>query len=725
MPDNGLDRRKILTGGVAAALTAGAAAPAFAAGAAPGPARSAEVPLRAAVLEYEDPWTKALGLAELLGQAGFEVVPLDLALPADEQPQPVDLIAFGTFTNNSGEYLEYVADQADSLRRFVAGRGVVLDLAQSDQYGAPVAYLPAGVSAVRTDADYDTVYPVDAGHPLVKGQRVSNGRLFTGRNASPRVSYETVQRWSSMRVLMACAASGFPPALLEGQFGAGRFLVTSLTLDKIRNGAGVVVQPAEAVADSAAFFAALSGYVASVRSGTAPAVVPTPMPPERPVGPMVGHTEPGSARIWARPGLDPSLHARWNCAYRKAGRHDNRAWRTVTTRIEPDNDHTLIAQLPGLAPDAAYEFVLTPVKEAAGFTPMTGSFTTSPAPDKPSVVTMGMGSCGSSVPDHVWTKIMEEGCDSFVMLGDTPYVDSADLAVARQKHRTFLVQPEISRMISSMPVWATWDDHDFGGNDFHGDYKSKRQNRTAFVNYRANPTFGQTADGKILTQRTDGEGVYTSFRRGPIEVFLLDPRWFSRTAPSWADSTQLTCLGTVQWDWLRKQLRRSTAPFKAIATGMIWDDKQNAEKDDWATYSYEREAIYDFIKEEEIPGCFLIGGDIHVSRALSYGPRVGYDLWQFIVSPLHDSTIPSLNVPSPHLVHSAVEPHVFLKLVADTTLDMPTLTATWINRDGERLFEVTRTAGELGHTSYPRPSGSGRHDGAARQAGAEGEGRHR
>ncbi|WP_299538821.1 alkaline phosphatase [uncultured Streptomyces sp.] len=701
MSDNGLGRRRILTGGVAAALTVSTATPAFAATGEPR-AVTDDTPLRAAVLEFEDPWTKALGLAELLRQAGFDVVSLDLSLPATEQPQPVDLIAFGTFTNNSDDYLDYVADQADSLRQFVADHRVVLDMAQSDQYGAAVAYLPSGMAAVRTDADYDTIHPVAAGHPLVQGLRVSNGRLFTGRNASPRVSYETVQEWRSMQVLMACAANGFPPALLEGQFGAGRFLVTSLTIDKIRNSTGTATQPPPAVADSQAFFTALHGYVTSVRSGTAPAVTPTPMPPEQPVGPMVGHTDTDSALIWARPGLDPAAHARWNCAYRERKKNGKGKWHTVTARIDTDNDNTLIAPLRGLKPDTPYDFSLTPAKETAGFTPMTGSFTTSPDPDRPAVVTMGMGSCAPSVPEAVWTKIMEEGCDSFVMLGDTPYIDSSDLKVARQKHRTFLVQPEISQMISSMPIWATWDDHDFGGNDFHGDYKSKRQNRTAFVNYRANPTYGQTADGKILRRRTDGEGVYTSFRRGPIEVFLLDPRWFSRTAPSWADPSQVTCLGTVQWDWLRRELRKSTAPFKAIATGMIWDDKQNSEKDDWGTYSYERDAIFDFIATEKIPGCFLLGGDIHVSRALNYGPRIGYDLWQYIVSPLHDSTIPSLNVPSPYLVHSAVEPHVFLKLVADTTLSMPTLTATWINRDGERLFEVTRTAHDLGHTAYPR-----------------------
>ncbi|MFE7777142.1 alkaline phosphatase D family protein [Streptomyces sp. NPDC057445] len=707
MTDNGLHRRKVLTGGVAAAFAVTTASPASAVDGVPR-AAEAESPLRAAVLEFVDPWTKSLGLAELLRRAGFEVVPLDLTRAATDQPEPVDLIAFGTFTNNNSEYLDYVAEHSVSLRQFAAERRVVLDLAQSDQYGAAVAYLPTDMSAIRTDADYDTIHPVVADHPLVAGQRISNGRLFTGRNTGPRVSYETVGEWRSMRVLMACAPSGFPPALLEGEFGGGRFLVSSLTVDKVFDSAGKAVQPDQAVADSAAFFTALAGYVRMVRTGTAPAVVPTPMPPEQPVGPMVGHTEPDSARVWARPGLDPSLYTRWRCAYREAKtRGSGSAWRSVTTELDTANDNTLVAHLRGLRPDTTYEFSLAPVRESAGFTPMTGSFTTSPDPDRPSVVTMGMGSCAPSVPDPVWTKIMEEGCDSFVMLGDTPYVDTSDLKPARKKHRTFLVQPEISKMISSMPVWATWDDHDFGGNDKHGDYASKRQNRTAFVNYRANASFGQTADGRILTKREDGEGIYTSFRRGPIEVFLLDPRWFSRTAPSWADPDKSTCLGTVQWNWLRERLTRSTAPFKAIATGMIWDDKQNSESDDWGTYSHERDAIYDFIATERIPGCFLIGGDIHVSRALNYGPRVGYDLWQFIVSPLHDSTIPGLNVPSPFLVHSAVEPHVFLKLVADTTLDMPTLTATWINRAGKHLFEVTRTAAELGHTAYPKRPGHG------------------
>ncbi|MBT2896032.1 alkaline phosphatase family protein [Streptomyces sp. McG3] len=684
MIKDSIRRRALVIGGMAA-LTAAASAPS------PAAAAAGDGAPRAAVLEFADQWTRATGLAELLRRAGFVVTALDLSRPATAQG--VDLIAFGSFTNNDTRYPSYVTQHASSLRDFAAGGGVVLDLAQSDQFGAAVPYLPAELGAVRTDTDFDTVFPVAAGHPLVAALPVVSGRVLTGRAAGIRVSWETMGSWRSMRVLMACATGGSAPCLLEGAHGAGRFLVSSLTLDKCFNASGSALQPAAALRDSVTFFTALAGYVGQVRAGTAPPVLPTPMPPQAPVGPLVGHVDERSARLWARPGLDPAVHLDWSCVLRGASGWSS----TVGARLSTANDDTLLVDVTGLRAGTRYDFTITPQRPAPGFTPLSGSFTTAPSAGAPARITMGLGSCAPSTPDAIWTRVVDEGCDSFVLLGDTPYIDSGDLAVARTKHRAFLSQPEIARMAASMPVWGTWDDHDFGGNDIDGSFAGKKNTRTAFVDYRANASFGHAADGTRLTARSDGQGVYTSFRRGPVEVFLLDPRWFSRTGPSWADPARGTCLGEIQWDWLRARLRASTATFKAIASGMIWDDKGNAESDDWATYHYEKDAILDFVATERIPGCFLLSGDIHVSRALNYGPRVGYDLWQFIISPLHDRTIPSLNVPSPHLVHSAVEPHVFLKLVADTTVSDPTLTATWINRAGRRLFEVTRTATELGH----------------------------
>lgn len=679
---DGLDRRAFLGSSLAATLTLSVAEPAAAAG----------PPLRAAVLEYTDRLTQATGLAELLRRAGMTVVPLDVSAPATGQG--VDLIVFGSFTNDDAAYHSFVAAHAESIRRFVADGGVVLDLAQTDERGAVVTYLPAPMSAVRANQDFDPIYPSTADHPLVAGLRTVNGQLFTGRGTKFRVSSETLVEWRSMRVLMSCSTVVQPPCLLEGAHGAGRFLVSTLTVDKCFDASGAAVQPPEAVEDSVAFFTAVAAYVRSVKDGTAPEVVPTSVPT---AGPMVGDVATRHARIWLRPGADHQHLGTWVCTVRSG----NGPTHKVRADLSARNDHTVIFEVRRLAPATRYTYTIRPAGPSTNFTPLTGSFTTAPPDGTPARITMGLGSCVYSGPNAIWDRIVAEGCDSFVMMGDTPYIDSTDLRVARAAHRGFLTQPDVARVTRSMPIWGTWDDHDFGLNDSHGDQPGKENNRTAFVDYRANPTYGHTAAGDPQTGRGPGEGVYTSFRRGPVEVFLLDPRWFSRTAPSWADPTQPTCLGSVQWQWLRAALRRSTAPFKVVATGMIWDDKQNSESDDWGTYAHEREAVFDFIAAEKIPGVVLLGGDIHVSRALNYGPRVGYDLWQYIVSPMHHSTIPSLNVPHPALVHSAVEPHVFLKLVADTTVTPATLTATWINRDGTRIFEVHRTADDIGHPPPP------------------------
>ena len=235
-------------------------------------------------------------------------------------------------------------------------------------------------------------------------------------------------------------------------------------------------------------------------------------------------------------------------------------------------------------------------------------------------------------------------------------------------------------------MYSTWDDHDFGGNDTDGRIGNRADVRRVFAEYRPNPSFG------------DGEhGIYTRFKRGPIEVFLLDTRWFARTEPSPVDPEKLTLLGARQWEWLLESLKASTAPFKVIACGMIWDDKKSGESDDWETYAHERSALFDFLGEASISGVVLIGGDIHCSRLLRYKTeqQVGYPLHQMIVSPIHGSTIPSLNVAHPDLIKGEPVPHVWLRVEVDSTQKPATLHAEWVQMDGREMWEVSLTEEDL------------------------------
>ena len=130
---------------------------------------------------------------------------------------------------------------------------------------------------------------------------------------------------------------------------------------------------------------------------------------------------------------------------------------------------------------------------------------------------------------------------------------------------------------------------------------------------------------------------------------------------------------------------------------MIWDDKESSESDDWGTYQHELTAIQKFIGEHRIPGVILVGGDIHASRVLRYKTKktVGYELVQFIASPIHSNTIPALNVYNPDLVRSAVEPNVFLRVDADSTVTPAQLHAVLINKEGEEVFSYHLTTDDL------------------------------
>lgn len=691
MKRSSINRRTFIAG-----ATTGLTAAGLGATVSRGQAPEDRLPIRAVVLEFEDRWTeKSTGLALLLKAAGADVVDLNLDRSPLQQLSAPHLISFGSFTNNGAEYPEYVRRFASELQQFVATGGVVLEMTQSDQLGSTIDYLPAGMLAKRGNLDLSMVRAMDSAHPLAsgwfpKGVEQLGSDYFHRENTN----WESFDEWEGLQVVLASEADGRRPCLLEGAYGKGRFLISSLWLDKCYRPDGSPTYGEAAVEVSQRFISSVVDYVWMVVQGTAPSVEPTPMPTILATGPMVGHVDTSMARIWFRPADDKRCFVKWVCTVKA----DNEVIYIATKTPDADHDFTLLFDIQGLRPDMEYTYQIAPhtVDSTSPIVYGPHKFTTGPSDDSPSKLVLGLGSCAPSDPNYVWTRIVEEGCEGFVFLGDTPYVDSSDLGVAREKHRTFLSQPEIARMIANMPCWGTWDDHDFGRNDGHGDFPGKHVCRTAFTEYRANREFGHSTDGQLQTDPSgNGRGIYTSFRRGPLEVFLIDPRWFSRTEASWADENQPTCIGRVQWEWLKRGLQNSTATFKALTTGMIWDDKTNSEKDDWYTYRYEREAIYNFIRDESISGCFLISGDIHVSRALNYGPRIGYDLWEFIISPLHNRTIAELDIPHPNLVHHAVEPYVFVRMEVDDTVSPAQLKAEWINRDGRRIFEVSLDSNQL------------------------------
>lgn len=391
-------------------------------------------------------------------------------------------------------------------------------------------------------------------------------------------------------------------------------------------------------------------------------------------GPFVGHVTPTTAKVWARCN-NLGLHL---CKLEDTETGNREIAQAIVTE---ENNRCVIWDFKNLVPNHTYRYLI----EHDGLVLAEGDayqLNTAPSEETTSKVTIAFGSCAREDVGtaSTWSRLVRLQPDAMVLLGDTPYIDTTDLDVQRRRYREFAAQPAMAELFRSTPMYDTWDDHDFGKNDTDGRLPGKELSRRAFIEYHANPSYG---NGQ--------EGIYTSFRFGGIEVFLLDARYFAGVEVSSVDKNQRTLLGKDQWKWLKKSLKASTAPFKVLATGMIWNGAVRPGKQDhWMTYPLEREKLFRFLGQESITGVVLVGGDIHRTRVVRHATSdvVGYDLTELITSPMHDGIIETANAPHPGLLFDAGEPHTFLLLTVDTQRIPYRLECQFQNAAGDIMHEL-------------------------------------
>jgi alkaline phosphatase D len=408
-------------------------------------------------------------------------------------------------------------------------------------------------------------------------------------------------------------------------------------------------------------------------------------------GPVVGRVTTDEIRVWCR--VDRQGRSVEGVLFDSSGTEVSRVLRSART----DSDFTIELLFDsGVKPGQSYRYgVLVdgdPVAVEADQiieTPPAGA----------GEARLIFGSCASKSllkTTEIWKPIAERSPHQLIFLGDTPYIDSTDLEKQRSAYREFWRSPGLSDLVRRVPVAATWDDHDYGRDDTLGELEGRDRSRKAFSEYHA---MGEIGDG-------EGGGVYSKLSWGPVEVFLVDTRWYGDTEPSPVDPGQPTLLGSAQWEWLKMSLRESRALFKIVASGMIFNGSvRPGKKDHWMQYPHERFGLLHFIGEERIPGVLIVTGDIHRCRHLSYPSTAGagYSIDEWITSPLANNVIETANVDHPALVFDAGERGVFLSVEAQDTGVDPGLWCRLITAEGKVLHEKFYTPASLS----PEEWGSG------------------
>ncbi len=399
-------------------------------------------------------------------------------------------------------------------------------------------------------------------------------------------------------------------------------------------------------------------------------------PPES-VGPGIGAVSENSASVWVR------LPAGKTAMCRLIDQSGSSANMPPDTEklIDGENDRVVRFDFSGLAAAHAYSFEIRPDEGEV----VQGQFQTLVRSGEPSKVSIAFGSCANDkvdVENPVWRAILRAQPDVLCLIGDTPYIDSTKLEVQRGRYRTFFAGAGLREVIATIPTIGLWDDHDFGQDGADGRLAGKENSLKVFNEYHANP------------MRSDGEGVYTRFRAGDAEVFLIDARWF-------ANASTRELLGEKQWKWLEDGLKASTASFKLLTCGMIWNDSVRPLKTDYiGHYPKERKRLFDFIENNKIGGVVLVGGDIHRTRALKHessATGVSYPMYEVVTSPLGTNVHANANVAHSSLMFDAGEAHSFCVMEADSLTDprKPKLTIRWQNAAGKELFELVLNASEL------------------------------
>lgn len=338
-------------------------------------------------------------------------------------------------------------------------------------------------------------------------------------------------------------------------------------------------------------------------------------------GPMQGVHESTRARVWVR--ADASRHV----GLRMSETGNVEAGPIVAWAIpRPEDDFTATLEVDGLEAGRDYLYRIEIGDELGE----THALRTAP-PDDASV-DLAFGSCSLRLGQPIFANILDAQPDAFVFLGDAHYGDAAYLESHRWRFRRFRNVPERAALFAETPILATWDDHDFTGNNSDVTCLGVEDALRAWREWWASPSYGTE----------DTRGVFFRRRYGAADVFMLDcrthrpfiddPRRFCLDDPD-AVSTPIEdgILGPGQEAWLLDGLNESDAPFKLLVCGSQWTTQGTL--DSWASFVPARDRLFDRIDAAGIEGVVLVSGDIHRSSIRRIA-RPRYDLIELTTSPL-------------------------------------------------------------------------------------------
>ncbi len=201
--------------------------------------------------------------------------------------------------------------------------------------------------------------------------------------------------------------------------------------------------------------------------------------------------------------------------------------------------------------------------------------------------------------------------------------DVQSLADYQAKYQLYKRDEHLRAMHAMHPYVAIWDDHE-AENDYAGTNPGTGSNRRVpFATRRRNGYEAFFQYHPVQRDQDDRSRIYRSIHLGGAEVFLMDQRQY-RDALACEPLTPCpegaapgrSILGTRQRDWLVDGVSRSTAPWKVLASQVMFAGLDLApglaiNADAWDGYADERRIIGERLLAAGVKDITTMTGDIH------------------------------------------------------------------------------------------------------------------
>ncbi len=330
-------------------------------------------------------------------------------------------------------------------------------------------------------------------------------------------------------------------------------------------------------------------------------------------GPMVGHTTSTTTRIWVRADQECDFQVRVTPHQGGNGELSERI------RLRAEDNFCGSVRTDKLRSKTLYRYEVL-LNGQPQDPSLTQTLTTFPDSSAPGIVRIGFGHSVIGPGEQVtWRAIGEKEPDLFILMGDNIYSNSTEPAKQRQMYLHFRADPHFRAFGAKTPIYAVWDDHDYGVNNSDRTQPGKKRSLKTFNELWPNPPL----------ENRQGPGIWSRFSVGQAELFLLDVR-YHRSPNTDPDGPEKTMLGTEQRDWLADSLAKSQAVFKFPVSGSSWNC---GGKEAWNhQFTYEYDWLLNKIIETKVSGVILLGGDQHLHK-IGVRPREtwgGYDLHEWM-----------------------------------------------------------------------------------------------